>query len=439
MKKLFPVTTVFKQAFTGLILFILILPVSPAVMADSENEMLKQRIEKLEKELGELKSLMNKKAESEEREVKTAAPAEKSTTGFSFKPYGYIKLDAAYNDSNVTNGNYIIYVPGEGAVKNDDEFNMTARQTRIGLSVTAPEYNGWKTTGKVEIDFYGDGSSAHETKAEPMMRHAFMETGKDGLSFIAGQTWDVISPLNPSTLNYPVGWGAGNIGYRRPQVRMSYNRPLDDYTSFLTQIAISRTTGLTNEDLDGGGQNDGDDSGFPTIQARVAYSTKIFTDKNTVIGFSGHYGSEEADWAGVETDHSSWSANIDFVIPLPDRFTVSGEVFAGENLDDYFGGAIQGVNTATRNEISTIGMWMQLNFSLDKDLQYNAGFGFDNPENDDLNNGNRAKNSFYYINTMYKVLPNLTLGFEYTYWETAYKNAAKGTANRFQTSAIYSW
>ena len=439
MKKLFQNTNTSKHAFFALILALLILPVSSVVMADSENDMLKERIEKLEKEIIELKTLANQKAASEEKTVKPPASDIKSFGGFGIKPYGYIKLDAAYNDSAVVNGNYVLYVPSEGAVKNDDEFNITARQTRLGLVVTAPEYDGWKTTGKVEIDFYGDGSVSHETKAEPMLRHAFVEIGKDGLSFLAGQTWDVIGPLNPSTLNYSVGWGAGNNGYIRPQVRMSYNRNIDKGTSLLTQIALSRTTGLANENLDGGAMNDGDDSGFPTLQVRAALSTKLFTDQNAVIGVSGHYGKEEVDWFTGPADLKSWSLNMDFMIPLPDRLTFSGEIFMGENLDDYFGGAVQGVNRATRNEIAARGIWMQLNYIHNAKLQYNAGFGVDDPDYDDINIGNRDLNSFYFINTMYNLFPPLTVGIEYTYWETEYRSAAKGTANRLQVSAIYSW
>lgn len=432
MKKLLRITSEFKKGFFVLIPAVLIFILSPAAMGGSENDMLKQRIEKLETELSELKSDLNDETGDNE-------DSNKSFRGFSIKPYGYIKLDAAYNDSAVVNGNYVIYVPGEGSVKNDDEFNMTARQTRLGIVVTSPEYHGWKTTAKIEIDFYGDGSISHETKAEPMLRHAYLETGREGLSFLAGQTRDVIAPLNPSTINYSVGWGAGNIGYRRPQVRMSYNRLLDYDTGLLTQIALSRTTGLANEDLDLGGRNDGDDSGFPTLQARAALSTKLFTDKNAVIGVSGHYGKEEADWAGDIKDHISWSANIDFMIPLPKKFTLSGEVFSGKNLDDYFGGVIQGVNILTRRSISSVGMWAQLNYIADEKMQYNAGFGVDNPDANDLNTGMRDLNSFYFVNTMYRVFPSLDLGFEYTYWKTEYKNAAKGTASRFQVSAIYSW
>ncbi len=429
----------FKRAFLVFVLIMLIFPAPPVVMAESENEMLKKRIERLEKELNDLKTLINEKAAGTEKPSKPEKEIQKPAEGFDIKSYGYIKLDAIYNDSRVTNGNYAVYLPGEGAVNNDDSFNITARQTRLGLDVTAPLFNGWNTKGKVEVDFYGDGPVVHENKVEPFMRHAFLETSKGGLSILAGQTSDVISPLNPSTLNYTVGWGTGNIGYRRPQVRVSYNVPFDDNTAILTQFAFSRTTGLINEDLDGGGQNDGDDSGFPTVQGRIALTSKGFTDKKNIIGISGHYGREEADWSGAVTDHDSWSANLDFNIPLSGRFTLSGEAFMGENLDDYFGGVIQGVNTIVRNEISSYGMWSQLNFGFNSEWQYNVGLGFDNPDSDDINDGMRDKNSFYFVNTMFRVFPILTIGLEYSYWETEYKNMREGTANRFQTSAILTW
>ncbi len=428
-----------KVSLFSVILIVLVFMCPVTVIAESENEALKARIERLEKELGELKAALTQKSASAENKAAPALEAPKASDGFSIKSYGYIKLDAAYNDSRVSNGNFATYVFGEGAVNNDDTVNFTARQSRVGIDIAAPDYNGFKTKGKVEVDFYGDGSSVHENKAEPMMRQAYLETTRGGMSILAGQSSDVISPLNPSTLNYTVGWGAGNIGYRRAQLRLSYNKSFDEFTGLLTQIALARSTGLVNETLESSSANVGDDAGFPTIQGRLALTTKGFAGKKNVIGLSGHFGREEADWAGAETDLDSWSANIDFVIPLSERFTLSGEAFTGENLDDYFGGILQGVNTTTRNEISTTGMWSQINFALNKKWQYNAGLGIDNPDTDDLNTSNSDKNSYYFLNAMFKVLPMLTIGFEYSYWETEYKGAADGTANRFQTSAIFTW
>ena len=75
-------------------------------------------------------------------------------------------------------------------------------------------------TGKLDL-FYGAGGA--ENKAEIMMRHAFfkLDWPQERFSIIAGQTSDVISPLLPDTINYSVAWWSGNIGYRRPQIRIT--------------------------------------------------------------------------------------------------------------------------------------------------------------------------------------------------------------------------
>ena len=70
MKKLFKINKKLKPAFFALILIMLLFPAPQSVMAETENEMLKKRIEKLEKELNELKTLMNKKIASEEKAAK---------------------------------------------------------------------------------------------------------------------------------------------------------------------------------------------------------------------------------------------------------------------------------------------------------------------------------------------------------------------------------
>ncbi|NLA75713.1 MAG: hypothetical protein GX846_09650 [Deltaproteobacteria bacterium] len=439
---MFDVSHSIKNLKKMLLLFVftmIVLQLPNNALARENNEELKARIERLEKELAELKAILTEKAPDAEKPSAPIKEAARPSSGFEIKSYGYIKLDASYNDSRTVNGNYVLYVPSEGTVKNDNTFNITARQSRLGFNITAPQYQGWVTKAKVEADFYGDGTMAHENKAELMLRHAFLETTKGGLSFLAGQTSDVISPLIPNSLSYVPGFASGNIGYRRPQVRVSYNSPLNESTCILTQFALSRTTGTTNEDLDKNNQNDGDDAGFPTMQARIALTTKGLAGKKNTIGISGHFGREEMDWEGVKTDHNSWSGNIDFIIPLSERLTLSGELFTGKNLDDYFGGILQGINTATRNEISSTGMWSQINFAFNNEWQYNAGFSFEDPDTDDIASQSRDKNSFYFINAMFRVHPMLTIGLEYNYYKTEYKGLADGTVNRLQTSAIFTW
>ena len=73
-------------------------------------------------------------------------------------------------------------------------------------------------------------------QADHLLRHAYAEVKDDDFRLLAGQTWDVISPLFPSMLMYSVGWDAGDIGYRRAQVRG------ERYLQLLRHLAGDRPT-----------------------------------------------------------------------------------------------------------------------------------------------------------------------------------------------------
>ena len=47
---------------------------------------------------------------------------------------------------------------------------------------------------------------------------------------------------------------------------------------------------------------------------------------------------------------NTWSINADYEVPLTKRLTLKGEWFLGSNLDDFFGGIGQGINTLDRQK-----------------------------------------------------------------------------------------
>ena len=134
--------------------------------------------------------------------------------------YGYVKLDASWDESLVDSGNFARWVASPSIVEDHSHFNMTARQTRLGFTVRRKTGDAPPISGRVEIDFYGDGA---ENKNRPQLRHAYLEVPwpKQGLDLVAGQASDVISPLVPTTINYTVAWWVGNIGYRRPLAKLT--------------------------------------------------------------------------------------------------------------------------------------------------------------------------------------------------------------------------
>ena len=414
-----------------------------------ENVQLRQRLEKLENALA---ASSNKAAlpVTASAQSKDQAPSAKpqpvanlGNTGdkknvlssLDIEIYGIIKQDTAYDSSCSCPGNYVVYLDSEATREDDDEFNLTANQTRLGMRVTGPTTETFKTSGLVEIDFYGNYAS--ENKAKIQMRHAYMvlDWPASQFSILAGQTSDIISPLVPNTLNYTVLWDAGNIGYRRPQVRFTKGIPLSEKASLKLEGGVARTIGRT----DPTGSETGEDAGTPTGQARASMTFPFFGPRPTTIGFSGHVGKEEydTDTTGTHVDLDSRSINLDVTQPIYPWLTVLGELFTGENLEQYFGGIGQGVNTTTLKEISAKGGWVALNLGPWSKWSLCVGAGFDAVDRDDVANGARTRNSSVFGNVIYAFNKNAQVGFELSQWETDYRGQGDADDLRGQLSFIY--
>lgn len=411
-----------KWAWIGLVIVICL--ASQAQAATREGTALDDRVDQLEREIAALKDGSN------------VDDAKKiglwSSLDIQF--YGYIKTDASYDDSRSHPGNFVVWANSEATNDNDDEFNLTANQTRMGFNLTGPTSDTMKTSGKIEWDFYGNYAS--ENKPKIQLRHAFMtlDWPQDHFSILAGQTSDVISPLVPTTLNYTVLWDAGNIGYRRPQIRATKTLK-QDATTVKFQGAISRTVGRT--DLTG--SESGEDAGFPTLQGRVSVTLPLGGPKPTTIGVSGHWGQEEYDLdaTGRHRDFDTWSVNLDITQPVCKGLTLKGELFSGENLGTYFGGIGQGVNTTAMNEIASKGGWVAASLGPWSRWSFNVGAGVDDVDRDDVGTGSRTLNSAVFGNAIYAVNEHVQVGCELSHWNTHYKGPGDAEDLRVQASFIY--
>jgi hypothetical protein len=335
-------------------------------------------------------------------------------------------------------------VESESALNNDGQFSMTANQTQLGLLVNAPPWNDIKTMGRLEIDFYGAGTA--ENKPEAMLRHAYVnaEWLKWNFSLLAGQTSDVISPLTAPTVNYTVCWWQGNIGYRRPQIRLTKGMKMTDNFETKLEIAAARTIPAFSNALS---PDPGADEEFPSAQARLSATFPIFDKKPATIGISGHWGEEErhvTNSVGVVTGHAhydSWSANVDLKVPITSWLLLQAEGFIGDNLAAYLGGVGQGYNATQQDTIRAMGGWTALSFGPFNKWMFNTGAGVDRANPDDLTPSAaappRVSNMVCFGNTYYSITPNLQLALEISYLRTTYKQAATGDDWREQFSVIY--
>ena len=441
-----------------------------------ENAELKARIEKLEKELAELKKMVMQqeeakakdgglKAEGEKQptsaeavqqtaaeQAKKTEPAKPATdkipvvAGLEVELYGRVKLDAAYDTAKIYPGDYAAWVTSQkNGRRHDNQLDVTANETRLGMRIFGPKNEEVQTGGKVEIDFYGNSVTDYkENKPNPMLRHAYMtlDWPDDKFGILAGQTSDVISPLFPDTLNYTVDWYVGNIGYRRPQIRLTKSYAIDKDTELKFEGALARTIGRVNTTTGMDTSMDsGKDSGIPSLQGRVSMTFPWWGYKPTTVGFSGHWAKEEYDTTttGISSKFDSWSLNVDLQQPVNKWLSFKGEWFTGENLDAYLGGIGQGVNTTMFKEIASTGGWVQASLGPWDKWRFNVGASMDDPKNSDLEGMTSAKtlNRSIFGNVIYAVDKNAEIGFELSQWHTEYMGERDADSIRAQTSFIY--
>ncbi len=356
--------------------------------------------------------------------------------------YGYFKLDGAYDQNPTSHGNFVMWIPQTASYGDDKQFNMTANETRLGLNATGTGYGNYTVGGKLEVDLYASitGVAIAENKAMMQLRHAYFSLENGPVKFIAGQTWDLISPLNPSTLNYSVLWGCGNTGYRRPQFSVWYTAKPNKTTDVVFAGGVFRTIGndltptfslAAGEASDG--VDDGTDAAIPSFQALVDYKQTTAAGGAYRAGISSLYGSLEAETnQGRSQDYSTWAVVGHVSISPSPRFGFSGELFTGANLGSYFGCILRNSDI---NSLKTTGGWISSWVQASKKVQLSAGYGMDDPK-DDLIVSGRTKNSSVYGNLRYTFVPKATIGFEVAHWQTDYKGAGTSKDLRAQTSFI---
>ncbi len=320
--------------------------------------------------------------------------------------YGNFKLDLARDSGVSSNGNFILYVkPGATAT-----LNLTARQTRLGANIERG-----KMKGRVEFDFYGESP---ENKNALMLRHAYVTVPAGPLMLETGQASDLISPLVPATLNYTVAWGAGNIGYRRPQVKL-YQQTRHYYWG----VALARNI---SSDLDGDKLADGETSGKPALQGRLGLSGSP-AGRKAALGASAHYGWNTCP-PPVDRKYNNWSVGGDLKVALSAKLALLAEGYTGSNLGQY-AGAIY--NTDRVEGLRSSGGWLNAQYQLAPRLSLSAGGGLDQVRQSDLAQVNqvRATNAFVFANAQYELVPGYKLGLELSRWKTEYLNPETAQRN----------
>jgi hypothetical protein len=340
--------------------------------------------------------------------------------------YGFARLDVLVDDSRMSDvaaPDVVMPEPANGQL--DSEITMTPRLSRIGLSI-----DQWHATdhtqgeGKLEVDFGGgNGSDAIR------LRHAYGALlYRRRIELLAGHTWDLASPMFPSAQNDTQLRYAGNLGDRRPQVRLEL-LPTD---RIRIGVAAAATGYLDRMDLDGDGQLDGFASGLPMLQWIAEYRERVRGDQLIRFGISGHAARTElADG----TRHPASSINAHVFVPVEKKVMLLAEGYVGKNLADIGGGIGQGVDPMTMDSVHSKGGWVEAAVLPTSRHMLAVGSSVDTASSADVSPGARTSNRTFYGVLRYKPTSSLQLGLEYLNWRTRYKDVGDGVANRFDLHA----
>ena len=368
---------------------------------------------------------------------------------FSIVPYGYLWGNTVYSTERTSPGSYTLFVlspSGSRAAKN--ECIVDVRNTRLGFDVLGPPipfFDCAKGGGKVEIDFQSPlNTTAGENKATVMLRHAYAEVKDDDFRFLAGQTWDVISPLESRHVDV-----LGRLGRRQHRLppgtvprRTVFRllRRLAGHRATLDQPASVRRQRWNHDAV---GHADG-----RTVQLADRRGTSRLDGRASrqglppiTVGLSGHIGEQEFIYSiGKLDEHRrTWSGNVDVRVPLTERLGVQGECYIGENLGTFLGGIGQGIDPYTLNTIRDAGGWVEVWYDWTPRLHSHVGYSVDDPNDHDFAHytGGKIYNQFYFGNLTYDLTKNFLVGMEVSSWKTLYFGQLPGDSVRCEFVAKY--
>jgi len=394
----------------------------------AENDALKARVAKLEEQMLQIQQMLV--AGTAQPAVAAAAPAPAAAAPSEplpgVKVYGQIELDTT---SDSTTNMLPLMTASQSPVDNR-VFDVSARPTRFGFLYAGPKVAGAKASGKLEADFFTSTGTTFSPNLR--LRHGYfrLDWENQGISFLAGQTYDLVGYLQPDTISYPVESWVGDIGYRRPQFRVEKKLGLTGTSKLTMQAALSKITS---------------DIATPTRvvtatmlapQVRFELDVPLFGPNRTLLGIYGHYGRQAyhvnpSDSALVET----WSAGLDATINLTPKLQFMGECWTGAPLNLYYYNEL--IQPVLLGNLDSTGGWGQFTWFPTRKLRFNVGGGFEDPVKTVQSTQQATYALSLFGNGYYDFSDRFEVGLELSWWRQEDDTENSQELTRLQTMFLY--
>ena len=413
-----------------LLLFLSLVVILPGkLLAQQSIDSLRERLEDAERMLELLRVQIADEAES----------GVEPRSGFRVDLSGLVLINGFYTSARVNNSDIPTVVgPPDTIALPARALGAAARQSRIGLSLHAPNVLNGEFNGEIEISFFGGHLANGRFLPLLAIRRLRGELRWSNAWLMFGQESPPISDVDPSSLaemELPGFTQSGNLWYWMPQVVVGAET--SGPVRFGAEVAaVAPMSSPAQPQSIVTQPNDAERTGKPFLQGRVIARWGDPQLDGGEVSIGGHYG-----WVAIGGN----AERITKAIALGARFFVTeyaeirAEGFTGQALGTLGGGGIGQNFGPSQQAVRAKGGWAQLNLLPTPEWELGGGIGMDDPRDGDLGSytgpsgtggydfsGNVAlKNLSWETHLIWRPHP-MVFGLEYKRLETTYGDVAIG-------------
>ena len=396
-----------------------------------EVKQLRQAIKSAQADAAAQTERIQEQASVQSEEIKTEAQTKIATSQrFSMALTGMFLFDSFL----FTQGNSSTYIPDNynPYAFDNSPAGATLRQSIIGFDFGGPQLpGGGQVHGSLSLDFWAQNGTNDIFR----IRRGVLSFDWKNRSVIVGQDKSLMAPLQPTSfvwVGIPPLSGAGNLWLWRPQVRYEERVPFSTNTRAVLQAAVLETDeSYTAPYLPASAEVY---SGRPALEARFAFEHQWSDDTRMAIGIGGH--ASESHILGESIPSTVLS--MDGLYKPLSKLELSGTIFHGENFAD-LGGDPPGVTLRGQTVIPIRGSggWIQVALPLTNRLTFDIYGGRQLNNRDDLDSYEVYRTLTYASNVLYRISPNVIIGFEGSRNDIENFNMHRLLTNRYDATVAY--
>lgn len=325
-------------------------------------------------------------------------------------------------------------LPGSPGVPNTEpDAFFSVEATRVGLALNYGR-EALHALGRLEIDF------DTPTRA-PRIRHAYGELTDGAWSLTAGQTWSVVSQLNPMTIDNDNLFNIGNTYERVPQIRVGYRAggPWELQVGAATFFGVFDQPQAVQVDPAAPEAMAIATNTPPVVQARLAYGWHS-RDKSGHVALGASLGRVNLRSDSGTEGHTTHALVVgEVLVPLAKNIEVMAEAFYGQ-APGFNGGIGQTAVVNATGAVLPVESWggfVQLAFQASDRVDLNLVASIDNPKESPGGTPlTLGSNSTVLGNVLWHVMDHFVAAFELQYLRSEYERASAVADNVRSTFAI---